>query len=170
MPPAPQQWGKQMPRQLRFSPGFSVSLSENSRNFPIDFISNKFLEPLHFPPFTTTAINSPLNYLTGFFLVFLHPFLSLPPTYPGFPCGSDGIESTWNVGDLGLIPGLGRSPGGENSYPLQHSGLENSTDCTVHRVAKSRTWLNDFHIAIYPPQYSKRDFFFMFIWSCHLFA
>ena len=37
-----------------------------------------------------------------------------------------------NVGYLGSIPGLGRSPGEENSYPLQYSGLENSMDCIVH--------------------------------------
>ena len=43
-----------------------------------------------------------------------------------------------NAGDLGLIPGLGRSPGEGEGYPLQCSGLENSMDCTVHGVAKSR--------------------------------
>ena len=43
-----------------------------------------------------------------------------------FPDGSDGEESTCNAGDLGLIPGLGRSPGGGKGYPLQYSGLENS--------------------------------------------
>ena len=42
----------------------------------------------------------------------------------GFPGSSAGIESTCNMGDLGLIPGLGRSPGEGNSYPLQYSGLE----------------------------------------------
>ena len=42
-----------------------------------------------------------------------------------------------NVGDLGSIPGLGRSPGEGNHYPLQYSGLENSMDCRVHRAAKS---------------------------------
>ena len=47
------------------------------------------------------------------------------------------------MGDLGLIPGLGRSPGEGNGYPLQYSGLENSMDYTVHRVTKSRTWLSD---------------------------
>ena len=41
--------------------------------------------------------------------------------------------------DLGLIPGLGRFPGEGNSYPCQYSGLENSTDCIVHGVTKSRT-------------------------------
>ena len=49
-----------------------------------------------------------------------------------FPCGSAGKESTCNVGDLGSIPGLGRSPGEGKGYSLQYSGLENSTDCIVH--------------------------------------
>ena len=46
----------------------------------------------------------------------------------GFPDGSDSEESASNAGDLGLIPGLGRSPGQGNGYPLQYSCLENSTD------------------------------------------
>ena len=50
------------------------------------------------------------------------------PVSLGFPGGSDGKESTCNAGDLGSIPGVGRSPGEENSYPLQYSGLENSID------------------------------------------
>ena len=41
--------------------------------------------------------------------------------------------------NLGSIPGLGRSPGEGNGYPVQHSGLENSMDCIVHGVTKSRT-------------------------------
>ena len=57
----------------------------------------------------------------------------------GFPGGSDGTESACNAGDLGSIPGLGRCPGEGEGYPLQYSGLENSMDCTVHGVAKSRT-------------------------------
>ena len=63
----------------------------------------------------------------------------------GFPCGSVGKEPTCNVGYLGLIPALGKSPGEGNGYPLQYSGLENSTDCIVHAVAKSRTPLSNFH-------------------------
>ena len=63
------------------------------------------------------------------------------PVFLGFPCGSAGKESTSNAGDLGLILGLGRSPGEGNGYPLQYSGLENSIICIVHGVAKSRTWL-----------------------------
>ena len=46
----------------------------------------------------------------------------------GFPDGSDGKESACNAGDLGLIPGLGRSPGEGNGNPLQYSCLENSMD------------------------------------------
>ena len=60
-------------------------------------------------------------------------------------CGSAGKESTCNAGDLVSIPGLGRSPGERKSYPLYYSGLENSMDCIVPGVAKSRTRLSDFH-------------------------
>ena len=63
----------------------------------------------------------------------------------GFPCGSVGKESACNVGDLGLITGLGRSPGEGKDYPLQYSGLENSTDSIVHGVAKSWRRLNNLH-------------------------
>ena len=48
-----------------------------------------------------------------------------------FPGGSDNKESVCNVGDLGSIPGFGRSPGEEKSYPLQYSGLENSMERVV---------------------------------------
>ena len=58
------------------------------------------------------------------------------PVFLGFPCSSAGKESACNVRDLGLIPGLGRSPGEGKGYPLQYSGLENSMDCIVHRVTK----------------------------------
>ena len=62
----------------------------------------------------------------------------------GFPCGWAGKESVCNAGDLGSIPGLGRSLGEGNGYPLQNSGLENSMDCIVRGVAKSQTqqWLS----------------------------
>ena len=63
----------------------------------------------------------------------------------GFPCGSAGKESTCNLGDLGLILGLGISSGAGKGHPLKYSGLENSVDCTVHGVAKSRTRLRDVH-------------------------
>ena len=60
----------------------------------------------------------------------------------GFPGGSDGKESAYNAGDLGLIPGSGRSPGEGNGYPRQYSRLESSADrgawqATVHGVTKN---------------------------------
>ena len=56
----------------------------------------------------------------------------------GFPRGSGGKESTCNVGDLGLIPGLGRYSGEGQGYPLQYSGLQNSMDCIVHESHEIR--------------------------------
>ena len=56
-----------------------------------------------------------------------------------FPGGSVGKECTCNAGDLGLIPGLGKSPGEGKGYPLQYSGLENSVNCIVHRVTELDT-------------------------------
>ena len=61
------------------------------------------------------------------------------------PGGLEGKVSACNAGDLGLIPGLGRSPGEGKGCPLQCSGLENSMDCIVYAVAKSWTRLSDFH-------------------------
>ena len=63
----------------------------------------------------------------------------------GFPGGSDGKESACNAGDLGLIPGLGRTPGEGKGYPLQSSGLENPMGYRVYGVTKSRKRLSDFH-------------------------
>ena len=71
----------------------------------------------------------------------------------GFPGGSDGKESVCNAGDLGLIPGLGRSPGEGNGNILQYSCLENPMDRgawwdAVHGVSKSQTqleWLTQTH-------------------------
>ena len=65
-------------------------------------------------------------------------------TFRGFPGGSDGKESAHSSGDLGSIPGLGRSPEEGNRYPLQYSDLENSMDrgaqqATVRGVTKSWT-------------------------------
>ena len=57
-----------------------------------------------------------------------------------------GKESACNVGDLGLIPGLGRSPGEGKGYPLQYSGLENAMDYSMG--SQSRTQLSDFHFTM----------------------
>ena len=77
------------------------------------------------------------------------------PVFLGFPGGSAGKEPSSNVGDLGLIPGLGRSGEEGNGYPLQYSGLENSMDCIVLGVTKSRTQLSGFHFHLR---------FFLFLW------
>ena len=72
--------------------------------------------------------------------------IGLKLNYPG---RSDCKASAYNMGDPGLIPGLGRSPWEGNGNPLQYSCLENPMDGGVwweadHRVAKSRTWLSGF--------------------------
>ena len=60
-------------------------------------------------------------------------------------CDSAGKESACSAGDLGSIPGLGRSPGEGKGYPLQYSGLENSMDSIVHGLTRSQTGPSDFH-------------------------
>ena len=77
----------------------------------------------------------------------------------GFPGGSEVKTSACNVGDLSLIPGLGRSLGGGNGNLLQYSCLENPMDggawwATVHEIAKSRTRLSDIWVYGYIHKYS----------------
>ena len=77
-----------------------------------------------------------------------HAFVRMHTTAPGFPGGSDGKESASNAGDPGSVPGLKRSPGEGNGYPLQYSSLENFIDrrawrATVHRNANSWKQLSD---------------------------
>ena len=67
------------------------------------------------------------------------------PVFLGFPCGSAGKESAYNAGDLGSVPGLGRSPGEGKVYPLQYS--------IVHRVANSPIPLSDFHFLFGLPRW-----------------
>ena len=71
---------------------------------------------------------------------FEHSFASMV-----LPSGSAGKESSCSGGDLGSVPGLGRSPGEGKEFPLQYSGLDNPMDCIVHEVTKNRTWLSDFN-------------------------
>ena len=86
----------------------------------------------------------------------------IPRWSGGFPGGSEGKASAYSVGDPGLIPGLGRSPGEGNSNPLQDYCLENPMDreawqATAHGVTKSRTRLNDFTFSLSTVQYSKQS-------------
>ena len=78
----------------------------------------------------------------------INPFLAL--FYKSFPGGSASKECVHNAGDLGSIPGLGRSPGEGKGYPSQYSGLENSMDCTAFGVAKSWTGPSNFHFRDFP--------------------
>ena len=84
-----------------------------------------------------------------------------PPVFLGFACGSASKESACNAGDLGLIPRFRRSPGEGKDNPFQYSGLENSMDCIVHGVAKSRTHLSDFYFSYL--QLVMSDFHFSYL-------
>ena len=84
------------------------------------------------------------NYL---FLIYSNFFPKMY-VYLGYPGDSGSKESTGNVGNLGSIPELGRSPGGGHGNPLQYSCLENPMDreawwAIVHGVAKRQTWLSN---------------------------
>ena len=105
-----------------------ISSFVNSRNIPKSLL----LSPHH------SLLATIFFWGTSVFSVLCSKYLS---TIEPFPCGSAGKESACNAGDLGSIPGLGRSPGEGKGYPFQYSGLENSMDCIVHGV----TWLSDFH-------------------------
>ena len=75
-------------------------------------------------------------------MVFLHNYLNLLPLRASLVAQ---LVKNPPVGDLGLISGLGRSPGERKGYSLQYSGLDNSMDSIAHRVAKSWTQLRNFH-------------------------
>ena len=92
-------------------------------------------------------------------LVSLTGFCTEAHSVEGFACDSAAKESTCSVGDLGLVPGLGRSPGEGKGYLLRYAGLENSMDCIVHGVTKSWTRLSFFQFTSHSLDVS---FFFNF--------
>ena len=77
-----------------------------------------------------------LSHQKASFIIYIHVY---------FRDSSVGKESSCNAGNLSSIPGLGRIAGEGKGYLLQYSGLENPMDCIIHRVAKSWTWVSDFH-------------------------
>ena len=98
--------------------------------------------------FSTATQSLPVSptWISGFLydITARFPELNRTTSSLGFPCGSAGKESVHNSGDLGSIPGLGKSPGEGKGYPLQYCGLKNFMDYIVHGVAKSRTRLSHF--------------------------
>ena len=84
--------------------------------------------------------------------------MSTEASFTTIPCGSAGKEFACNTGDLDSIPGLGRSAGEGKGYPLQYSGLDNSTDYTDHGVPKSQTRLSDFHFLSTGKLFTHSDF------------
>ena len=106
---------------------FVVGFAES---WPSSFPS-LFPQPVVFTAPFTVGVST---YSVASFAVFYKLLL----LFLGFPHGLPGKESTCNEGDLGLIPGLGRSPREGNSYPFQYSGLENSMDYIVHESQRIR--------------------------------
>ena len=89
-------------------------------------------------------------------------YIALYGPAQGFPCVSAGKVSTCNVGDLGSIPGLGRSPGEGEGYPLQYSGLENSMDYIQSRGCKELDTTERLSLPFYGLALVQHDHF-----SCH---
>ena len=87
-------------------------------------------------------LDSKSQFSLQYFMAFISSFTYLSSALFG---GSAGKESACNVGDVGLIPGWGRSAGEGKGYSLQYSCLENSMDCIVHGVTKSQIRLSDFN-------------------------
>ena len=90
------------------------------------------------------------NYTNDCYTIF--SYVIAVQSFVGFPSGSEGKLSDCTVGDLGSIPGSGRSPAAGNAYPLQDSCLKNSMDrgawrVTVQRVAESDTTEVTWHTA-----------------------
>ena len=118
------------------------------------FMSKKKSPCFHFE-FSTYVYSTWRLFYKSFFASFQSPRLVIwgkkcrkvisPMVHQGFPDGSDGKKSACNVGDLGLTPGLGRSPGGGNGNPLQYSCLENSMDRGYspwdHKESDMTEWL-----------------------------
>ena len=102
---------------MELHPQFQVIMVPN-----LLYVTPELCGPPHPNPHSRSFLGPPQHSLS---LDFFFPLL---PKLQGFPGGSDSKESACNSGDLGSIPGLGRSHGEGNDYPLQYSCLENAMD------------------------------------------
>ena len=124
------QWGHQFPSRLHRRRENSKSRSLGGPGFHPQW-SHSSGCVLGFPC-SSAVKNRPAMQETPLHFLALDPWRrDTPSIFLDFPSGSAGKKSASNAGDLGSIPGLGRSPGEGNGYPLQYSGLENSMDCIV---------------------------------------
>ena len=124
------------------SEGQFCQFSQSIEYFILNFILNSFQGVLYAS--SPAEANDWIHEVLG---CGQHSLCCHPLPLMGFPGGSDDKESACNAGDMGLIPGLGRSPGEGNGYPLQYSYLENSMNigawrATVYGVTKSCTQLS----------------------------
>ena len=104
----------------------------------LDFdISNRYMVVHHYY-FNMKFLNNVILNILSIFIGHIYICIYIQ-IYMGFPCGSAGKESAYDEGNLGSVPGLGRSPVEGKGSPFQDSGLENSIDCIGHGVAKSQT-------------------------------
>ena len=126
------QWSPSLPSPLCECPCYG-------RNRRILELAGIWRSLVHALPFTGEEMEDiPLSLI----------YLCLVQAFSKYLGGSDCKESACNAGDPGSIPGLGRSPGEGNGYPLQYSCLENPMDrvawwAAAHEVTKSQTPLND---------------------------
>ena len=113
------------------------------------------------PPVQTQICMCPIFKMINPAIICYRKYILSSSLEEGFPHSSVGKEFPCNAGDLGLIPGLGRSPGERKGCPLQYSGLENSMDCIGQGVTKSRTRLSNFH-------FSLEEYGFIMTWRVEL--
>ena len=132
----------QRPDPLPWLPSYTLNLASNS---PALALSQPYVLRLKDSVYRKKTQLWGEEIQVGKYTLQIFPLLNKFTLLGSFPCDSAGKESACNVRDLGSIPGLGRSPGEGNGYPLEYSGLENSMDCIVHGGAKSWTRLSNFH-------------------------
>ena len=149
--PSPRVCSKLCPLSLWCHPNISSSVSSlsscpqafpGSVSFPINWI---FTSRSQIIGALASASVFPVN-IQGWFLLGLTSLISFlskefPRVFSSSPGGSDNKESAFNAGDLGSVPGSGRSPEKGNGYPFQYSCLDNSMDWGKYNNIETFTWM-----------------------------